>query len=108
MSIKLVAVDVDPEEGVMLRSDFTYLRRYIGLHRFFSHFPHTEAHVRYDLADAFLPDAISSLVLVRYDLLPFRCTISISEPPLLRYLVLGGVQIPIYLVISATDSLGEA
>ena len=45
-------MDVDLEEGVMLRSDFTYLRRYIGLHHFsfFLH-PSIEAHVRYDLED---------------------------------------------------------
>ena len=50
MSIRLVAVDVDPEEGVMLRSDFTLLCRYIGLHHFlFSFLPDTKAHVRYDL-----------------------------------------------------------
>ena len=34
MSTRPVAVDVDPEGGVMLRSDFTYLRRHIGLHCF--------------------------------------------------------------------------
>ena len=51
MSIRLVAVDVDPEEGVMLRLDFTLLRRYIGLPRFFSPTPpHIEAHVQYNLA----------------------------------------------------------
>ena len=50
MSIRLVAVDVDPEEGVMLCLDFTLLCRYIGLHRFlFSFLPNTKAHVRYDL-----------------------------------------------------------
>ena len=43
-------MDVNPEEGVMLHSDFTLLCRYIGLHRFlFSFLPNTEAHVRYDL-----------------------------------------------------------
>ena len=34
MSIKLVTVDVDPEEGVMLHLDFTLLHRHIGLHHF--------------------------------------------------------------------------
>ena len=33
------------------------------------------------------------------------CTISISEPHILRYLVLGGVEIPISLVSSAMDSI---
>ena len=47
-------------------------------------------------------DMILLLVHVRYGLLVLSCTISISEPPLLRYLVLGGVQIPIDLVSSAT------
>ena len=43
-------MDVNPEGGVMLRSDFTLPRRDIGLLRFpFSFFPYPEAHVRYDL-----------------------------------------------------------
>ena len=34
-------------------------------------------------------DTILRLVYVRYDLVALSCMISISEPPLLRYLVLG-------------------
>ena len=51
MSIRLIAMDVDPEEGVMLRSDYiTYADTSDCLVSFFSH-PFTVAHVRYDLAD---------------------------------------------------------
>ena len=49
MSIRLVAVDVDPEEGVMLRLDFTLLCRHVGLPRFLFLLPFIKAHVRYDL-----------------------------------------------------------
>ena len=90
-------------------------RRYIGLHRFFSLFslPHTEAHVRYDLE--FSPCTIQSpsLAHVRYDLPVFSCTI--RSPSLFLYDInlgatttmihrIGGAQIPIDLVSSATDS----
>ena len=39
MSIRLVAVDVDPEEGVMLHLDFNLHRRYVGLPHFLSTTP---------------------------------------------------------------------
>ena len=39
MSTRLVAVDVKPEEGVMLRTDFTLLRRHVGLLRLLFLFP---------------------------------------------------------------------
>ena len=46
MSIKLVARDVDPEEGVMLRSDYTtYTDTLDCLVPFLSN-PYTVAHVR--------------------------------------------------------------
>ena len=49
MSIRLVAVDVDLEEGVMLQSDYrTYADTSDCLVSFFSN-PYTVAHVRYDL-----------------------------------------------------------
>ena len=50
MSTRLVAVDVDPERGVMLHLDFTLLHRHIGLPCLpFLSLPFIEAHVRYDL-----------------------------------------------------------
>ena len=49
MSIRLVTVDVDLEEGVMLRLDYiTYADTSDCLVSFFSN-PYTVAHVRYDL-----------------------------------------------------------
>ena len=48
MSTKLVAVDVDPERGVMLRLDFTHMQIHWTASFPFL-IPHTEAHVRYDL-----------------------------------------------------------
>ena len=105
MSTRLVAVDVDPERGVMLRSDFTYLRRHIGLHRFpiflsFHRSPCTirsglAARVRYDLA-RFSRTIRSGDVLV-YDI-NLRATH--TTIPSTR-----GVQIPIDLVSSTTDSI---
>ena len=50
MSTRLVAADVDPEEGVMLRSDFTYYADTLDCLVYFSFTPFIEAHVRYDLA----------------------------------------------------------
>ena len=108
MSTRLVAADVDPERGVMLRSDFTHLRRYIGLHRFFlSNVPSSKP----------MYDTISRLFHVRYDLASLSCTIR-SCVSFVYNINLGatattilsirGVQIPIYLVTSTTDSLGKA
>ena len=54
--------------------------------------PHTEAHVWYDLMVPSLYDKILWLFLIRYDLLTFPCTISISEPRLRRYSVLGELR----------------
>ena len=72
MSIRPVAVDVDPEKGVMLRSDFTLLRRYIGLPRFlFLSLPLTEAHVRYDRV-LFLCTIRSGIILA-YDTI-WKCS----------------------------------
>ena len=66
--------------GSLLQSDFIYLRRYIGLHRFLFLTSHSSKPMY---------DTISKLSCVRCDLVLFLCTISILEPPLLRYLVLG-------------------
>ena len=38
-------MDVDPEEGVMLRLDFTLLHRHVGLPRFLFTLPHIKARV---------------------------------------------------------------
>ena len=86
MSIRLVAVDVDPEEGVMLQSDYII---YADTSDCLVSFLFNPAHRS--------PCTIRSgnfLVArtVRYDLevfLVLLCTISISEPLILRYLVLG-------------------
>ena len=66
--------------SMLLRSDFILPRRYIGLHRFLS-FSSTHRS----------PCTIWSDSVYLYDtiLLTIRCTISISEPHILRYLVLG-------------------
>ena len=81
---------------LLLRSDFIPSRRYIGLHRFLFLFcyPFIKAHVQYYLIGVFLYNMISGLSCVRYDLACLLCTISISEPPLLRYLVLGEYRSP--------------
>ena len=75
MSIRLVAADIDPEEGVMLHLDFTFCADTsdcIISHLFL---PNTEAHVRYNLVTLLctiqssglsLYDMISRLLLVRY------------------------------------------
>ena len=80
-----------------------FICRYIGLHHFFSHSPTPKP----------MYDTISSLVCVRYDLPAFSCTIW-SPGSFLYDINLGattttilrvrGVQIPIDLVNSATDS----
>ena len=49
MSIKLVAVDVDPEEGVMLRLDYITYADMLDCFISFLDNPYTVAHVRYDL-----------------------------------------------------------
>ena len=81
----------------MLWSDFTHLRRYIGLRRLLSSswYPSTEAHVRYNLAG--VPCTIWSCVSFVYDINLGATATTIRS--------IRGVQIPIYLVISATDSL---
>ena len=53
MSIRLIAADVDSEEGVMLHLDFTYTDTSDCLVSF-SFTPYTEAHVRYNLAVSLL------------------------------------------------------
>ena len=53
MGIRLVAVDVDPEEGVMLRSDYITYADTLDCLVYFLSTPYTVAHVRYDLAVSF-------------------------------------------------------
>ena len=93
MSTKLVATDVDPDRGVMLRLDFTHTQ----IHRTASFpfsLPHTEAHVRYDLVA--LSGTIRSCGFILYDI-----NLGATATTILR---IRGVQIPIDLVSSATDS----
>ena len=100
MSIRLVAVDVDPEEGVMLRSDYnTYADTLDCFFPFLLH-PYTVAHVRYNLAASFdvscMIQSGSFYLGVLYDI-NLRATHT-------TILSTRGVQIPIYLASSATDS----
>ena len=75
MSIRPVAVDVDPEEGVMLRSDFSYFADTLDC-LLSSSFPsYHRSPVRYDLVYFVRYDLV---YLVRYDLKPaaaVTCTI---------------------------------
>ena len=91
MSIRLVAEDVDLEEGVMLRPDYiTYADTSDCLVSFSSN-PHTVARVRYNLVVSFVRYNLTT-TSVRYDLtvsFALLCTISISEPLILRHSVLG-------------------
>ena len=89
----------------MLRSDFTLLRRYIGLPRFLSlSFPPLKP----------MYDTIWSCSRIQYDLVLFLCMI--QSCCVLVYginlrathttiLSIRGVTIPIYLVSSTTDSI---
>ena len=89
----------------MLCSDFTSLRRHIGLpHLLFFPFPSSKpmydmiwlySHVRYDLA--LLPCTIRSGCVLMYDI-NLRATHTMI-------LSIRGVTIPIYLVSSAMDSI---
>ena len=83
---------------LVLRSDFTLLRRYIGLPCFLFLFPHPEAHVRYNLVDLLCTiQSGSSFWSLLYDI-NLRATHTMI-------LSIRGVMIPIYLVSSATDSI---
>ena len=67
----------------VLRSDFILPRRYIGLHRFLSLFSLHRSPCTIRSGSSRLYDTILSII---------RCTISISEPHILRYLVLGDLR----------------
>ena len=93
MCIRLVAANVNPKRGVMLQLDFTHTQ----LHRtasFLFSLPFTEAHVRYDLVG--LSCTIRSCGSVLYDI-----NLGATATTILR---IRGVQIPLNLVSSATDS----
>ena len=79
----------------MLRSDFTSLRRHVGLPCLLFFPPFTEAHVRYNLV--LLPHTIRSALALMYNI-NLRATST-------TILSIRGVTIPIYLVSSATDSI---
>ena len=102
MSIRLVAADVDPERGVMLRSDFTHTQTHWTALLLFS-LPTPKP----------MYDTISYVACVRYDL--ESCLFAIRSRGSFLYdinlgatattvLRIRGVQIPIDLVSSATDS----
>ena len=68
-----------------------FIRRYIGLHRSFLTIPTPKpCTIRSQVLLVY--DMILRLGYVRYDLPTRPCTISISEPPLLRYLGLGELR----------------
>ena len=113
-----VAAGLRKGEG-MLRLDFTYPRRHIGLHCLFFHLPIslTEAHVRYNLTS--LSCTIQSRVSLMYDTIYEALSYTIRSRVSLMYDInlratattipsVRGVQIPIYLVTSATDSLRQS
>ena len=65
MNTKLVAVDVDPEKGVMLRLDFTFYTDTLDCIVYLLFHPNPKAHVRYNLL--LLPCMIRSAVTSMYD-----------------------------------------
>ena len=79
----------------------SFICRYIGLHHLFSHLPHTEAHVRYDLeACSCTIRSDNSFHYTLYD-------INLGDTHT-TILSIRGAQIPIYLVRGATDSFSDA
>ena len=91
-------MDVDPEEGVMLRSDFTFCR-HVGLPRSFFLFPPSSKPMyNTDLADA----------LVQYNLRLRQLYNIYLRATTTTILGLRGVTIPIVLVSSATDSVWQS
>ena len=104
-------MDVDPEEGVMLRSDFTTSQSCRTAFFFFLSLPSTEAHVQYNLTTSVLYDTILRLLLVfsLYDTIWWlACVAQMYNINLgataTTILSIRGVMIPINLVSSATDS----
>ena len=82
MSIRPIAVDVDPEEGVMLRSDFSYFADMLDC-LLSSSFPsYHRSPVRYDL-----------VYLVRYDL---KCYVLVERSARLE---LGGYDLVVWHVV---------
>ena len=97
MSTRLVAVDIDPEEGVMLRSDFTTYADTSDCIVSYRFPPNTEAHVRYDLVAVTCTIRSGSCYLYNINLGATHTTIPSTR----------GVQIPISLVSSTTDSIRQ-
>ena len=103
-------------QGMVIQSvtfGLHYIRRYIGLHHFFLLSPHTKAHVRYNLVSLlctiwsrlwFMYDTISWFFRVRYQSLSHRYYNINLWATATTILSIRGVQIPIDLVSSATDS----
>ena len=68
-----------------------FIHRYVGLHCFFLTIPTPKpCTIRSQVLLVY--NMILRLGYIRYDLLTRPCTISISEPPLLRYLGLGELR----------------
>ena len=100
--------ELDPEDSAMdaLRVTFGlhHLCRHVGLLLSFLLHPYTVAHVRYDLAASFdLSCTIRSGSFYRGIL--YNINLSATHTTILST---RGVQIPIYLVSSATDSFSDA
>ena len=100
----------------MLHSDFTLLRRHVGLHRFLlsSFPPNTRSPCMIRSGDSSLYDMIWWFLLVWYDLVvslgtiwsPGCCVYNINlRATHTTILSVRGVQIPIDLVSSTTDSI---
>ena len=99
MSIRLVAVDVNPKKGVMLHLDWTSLNMQLCRTASFTFFslPYTKAHVQYNLASFSCTIRTGSSLLYDINLGATHTTI----------LSIRGVMIPIYLVSSTTDSIRQ-
>ena len=103
MSTRLIAADVDLERGVMLRSDYTTYADTLDCLVFFSLTPHTVAHVRYDLTTLFgVLCTIQSGGFFHGFLYDINLRATHTTIPSTR-----GVQIPINLVSSTTDSFSH-
>ena len=93
-------MDIDPEEGVMLRLNWTSLNTQIHWTALFVSFslPYIEAHVRYDLA------ILTCMIWSRGSFLSFLYDINLWATHTM-ILCTRGFKIPIYLVSSTTDSI---
>ena len=95
MSTRLVAMDIDLKRGVMLRFDWTSYTTQIHQTASFFSLPFSlTLKPMYNTDLAWSPCTIPILfeTRIQYYLEAISCTISISEPPLLQYLVLGELR----------------